>query len=105
VRRRAPRPLAAALEHFTAGLEPATVLAGVQAVWAASVGEAVAAHCTPVGERGGVLEVACDESVWAAELELMGPEVADQLSASLGRPAITALRCRTDPSKSQFKRH
>jgi predicted nucleic acid-binding Zn ribbon protein len=102
MKRRAPRPLAAALERFTASLEPATVLAGVQAVWAASVGAAVAAHCTPVGERGGVLEVACDESVWAAELELMGPEVVDRLGASLGRPAITALRCRTDPGRSLF---
>jgi predicted nucleic acid-binding Zn ribbon protein len=102
MRRRAPRRLAAALERVTASLEPATVLAGVQAVWAASVGAAVAAHCTPVGERGGVLEVACDESVWAAELELMGPEVVDRLGASLGRQAITALRCRTDPGRSSF---
>jgi predicted nucleic acid-binding Zn ribbon protein len=102
VRRRAPRPLAKALDRFTAGLEPPTVLAGVQAVWADSVGEAVAAHCTPVGERAGVLEVACDESVWAAELELMGPEVVDRLSTSLRRPAITALRCRTDPGRSRL---
>jgi predicted nucleic acid-binding Zn ribbon protein len=102
VRRRAPRPLATALESFTASLEPPTVLAAVQAVWAASVGEAVAAHCTPLAERGGVLEVVCDESVWAAEMELMGPEVAARLSAALGRPTITALRCRTDPAGSAF---
>lgn len=95
MRRRAPRPISAALATFTASIEPATVLASVQAVWAASVGEAIAAHASPVAERGGVLEVVCDESVWAAELELMGPEVVDRLSASLGRPAVTALRCRT----------
>jgi predicted nucleic acid-binding Zn ribbon protein len=104
VRRRAPRPIAVAIAALTATLEPATVLASVQGVWIAVVGEAVAAHATPVGERGGVLEVACDESVWAAELELMGPDVVERLSASLGRREITALRCRTDAKNSpQFR--
>ena len=96
MRRRAPRPVATALEAFTASLEPATVLASVQAVWVQSVGEAIAAHSTPVAEHGGVLEVACDESVWAAELDLMGPDLVARLAASMGRPAVTALRCRTD---------
>jgi predicted nucleic acid-binding Zn ribbon protein len=98
VKRRAPRPLSLALAAVTATLEPATVLASVQAVWAATVGEAIAVHCSAIGERGGVLEVVCDESVWAAELELMGPEVAERLRAALdagGGPAIRALRCRT----------
>ena len=95
MRRRAPRPLAKALEAFTASLAPATVLAEVQGIWAAVVGETIAAHATVVGERGGVLEIVCDESVWTAELELMGPELADRLSASLGRPAVVSVRCRT----------
>jgi predicted nucleic acid-binding Zn ribbon protein len=102
VRRRAPRPIATALAGLTASLEPASVLAAVQAVWTATVGDAVAAHCTPVAEHAGVLEVVCDESVWAAELELMGPELADRLSAALHRPAITALRCRTDRPTTPF---
>jgi predicted nucleic acid-binding Zn ribbon protein len=102
MRRRAPRPLAVALESLTAALEPATVLASVQAVWASSVGEAVAAHCIPVAERGGVLVVSCDESVWAAELELMGPEVTLALGRALGRPAITSLRCRTGRPEPDF---
>ena len=99
MRRRAPRPIAAALEAFTAGLAPATVLAQVQGVWTEAVGETIAAHASPVGERGGVLEVACDESVWAAELELMAPELVARLSTALGRPAITALRCRTGTAR------
>jgi predicted nucleic acid-binding Zn ribbon protein len=103
VRRRAPRPIANALEAFTASLEPATVLAAVQGVWVAVVGEVIASHAAPVAERGGVLEVACDESVWAAELELMGPELVERLSASLGRRSITALRCRTDAHQSPRK--
>jgi predicted nucleic acid-binding Zn ribbon protein len=96
MRRRAPRPIATALEAFTASLAPATLLAEVQGIWAAVVGETIAGHATVVAERGGVLEVVCDESVWAAELELMGPELVDRLSASLGRRAIVSLRCRTD---------
>ena len=98
MRRRAPRLVANALETFTASIAPATVLAQVQAIWGAVVGEAIAEHATAVAEHGGVLEIVCDESVWAAELELMGPDVVDRLTASLGRPAIVSLRCRTGRS-------
>jgi predicted nucleic acid-binding Zn ribbon protein len=93
--RRAPRPLAFALETLTAGLAPATPLARVQGAWAATVGEAIAAHCSPTRERGGVLEVACDESVWAAEIELMGPELVARLARAPGCGTITALRAHT----------
>jgi predicted nucleic acid-binding Zn ribbon protein len=97
VRRRAPRRLSSALEPLVAALEPASALAAVQSVWAGVVGPAIAAHAAVVGERGGVLEVACDEAVWAAEIELMGPELADRLEVALGRRAVTSLRCRTGP--------
>jgi len=95
MRRRAPRPLSIALKAVAAELEPATKLAPVQAAWPAVVGPVIAAHATPVGERGGVLEVVCDESVWAAELELMGPDLVDRLQAAVGTREITSLRCRT----------
>ena len=95
MRRRAPRPLSMALEAVAAELEPPTKLAPVQAAWAAVVGPVVAAHATPVGERGGVLEVVCDESVWAAELELMGPDLVARLQVAVGTHEITSLRCRT----------
>jgi predicted nucleic acid-binding Zn ribbon protein len=86
-----------ALAAVAAELEPATTLAAVQAAWASVVGSAIAAHATPAGERGGVLDVVCDESVWAAELELMGPDLVQRLGAALGSRAITSLRCRTGP--------
>jgi predicted nucleic acid-binding Zn ribbon protein len=89
-----------ALATVTAGLEPASELAAVQAVWAQVVGAAIAAHATPVAQRGGVLEIDCDEAVWAAELELMGPDLVDQLEQSMGRRAIASLRCRTGTKKS-----
>jgi predicted nucleic acid-binding Zn ribbon protein len=96
VNRRAPRPLSVALATVTARLAPATALARVQSVWATVVGETIAAHCTPVSERGGVFQIACDESVWAAELELMAPELIDRLARQLGASTPTMLRCRTD---------
>jgi predicted nucleic acid-binding Zn ribbon protein len=98
--RRAPRPIAAALATLARTLEPSTPLARVQGVWESVVGPAVAAHCMPVGERGGVLQVACDEAVWAAELELMGPELVARVAAAVGRPEITSLRARATLSQA-----
>lgn len=100
MRRRAPRPLAAALAQVTSSLEPASDLAAAQAAWEGVVGAVIAAHATPVTARSGVLEVLCDEAVWAAELELMGPDLADRLEQALGRRAITSLRCRSGPPRS-----
>ena len=97
MRRLAPRPIAAALAELTATLAPASDLAAVQTVWEGVVGPAIAAHARPVAERGGVLEVVCDEAVWAAELELMGPDLSDRIEQALGRRAVSSLRCRTGP--------
>ena len=99
MRRRAPRPLSEALGGLLSRLAPATTLAVVQAVWEDAVGPAVAAEATPVSERDGVLSVLCSESVWAHELDLMGPELVAQINAALGRPAVTALRCRATPQR------
>ena len=98
MRRRAPRPLALALAALTARLEPATPLGRVQGAWSAVVGEAIAAHCTPTAERRGALEVRCDEAVWAAEVELMAPELIERLTGALDGLEITSLRCRADRS-------
>jgi predicted nucleic acid-binding Zn ribbon protein len=97
--RRAPRPLGAALEGFVARLAPATTLAAVQGVWAAVVGAGIAASATPIAERDGVLRVLCAEAVWAHELELMGPDLVEQINAALGRQAIRSLRCTATPPR------
>ena len=94
-RRRSPRRLATALERLTPGLAPATTLAAIQELWAQAAGPAIAAASRPVAEHDGVLTVSCDAAVWAAELELLGPEIADRLNARLGAGAVTVLRCRT----------
>ncbi len=93
--RRAPRPLALAVERLQQTLAPATTLARVQACWPAAVGETIAAAAQPTAERAGVLTVSCDAAVWAAELQLMGPELASRLNAALGEPLVAEVRCRT----------
>jgi predicted nucleic acid-binding Zn ribbon protein len=92
MRRRAPRPLAFALERVATTLEPATVLARVQGCWADAVGDVVSAEAQPVSERDGVVAVACRSSVWAQELELLGPELVEKVNAALGDDAVTRLR-------------
>ena len=92
MRRRAPRPLAAALGRVTSGLEPPTVLARVQACWSDAVGDVVSAEAEPVTERSGVVTVSCRSSVWAEELKMMGPDLRDRLNAALGDDAVEELR-------------
>ena len=96
--RRAPRPVAFALEQLTETLAPATPLAAVQRVWAQVVGAGVAAEASPTGLRAGVLTVACRASVWAQELELMGPELVARLNAELGSDELVRLRCKATPT-------
>jgi predicted nucleic acid-binding Zn ribbon protein len=92
MRRVAPRPLARALESVTATLAPATTLARVQAVWADVVGEGVATESRATAERDGVVFVTCRSSVWAQELELLGPELVERLGAA--GVSVEALRFR-----------
>jgi predicted nucleic acid-binding Zn ribbon protein len=92
VRRRAPRPVGAALDGITASLAPATLLAEVQRAWPSAAGEAFAQASEPVSERDGVVTVACTSAVWAQELDLLSERVVERLNESLGRPAVQRLR-------------
>jgi predicted nucleic acid-binding Zn ribbon protein len=94
VRRLAPRPLARALESFTATLAPPTTLARVQGLWSEVVGETLAEECRPVSEREGTVTVACRSSVWAQELAMMETDLLERLNAALGGPAVVELRFR-----------
>jgi predicted nucleic acid-binding Zn ribbon protein len=96
VRRLAPRPLALALGELTRRLEPSSELARVQAAWGQVVGEDIASHCEPVAVRAGVLRVACDEAVWASELELLAPDLLAGMAAREGLPPLTSLRASAD---------
>jgi predicted nucleic acid-binding Zn ribbon protein len=93
--RRAPRPLSLAVERLQEALAPATPLARIQSRWAETVGPAIAACARPVAERRGVLTISCDAATWAAELQMMGPELAERLNAALGEPLVAEVHCRT----------
>ena len=97
--RRSPRPLGAALEPLQVGLAPDTLLAEVQRGGRAAVGDTIAAEARPVAERGGVLTVACEASVWAQELDLLGPELVERLNATLKQGSLTRLRCVATPPR------
>lgn len=99
MRRTAPRRLAAALDDFVDDRAPPTLLARVQRCWGEAVGPAVAAEAEPAAERGGTLTVACRSAVWAAELELLAPELIEGLNEALAAPdgaRVTALRVRVE---------
>jgi len=95
VSRAAPRPLSEAVGRLAGTLAPATTLARVQEVWAATAGGAIAAAAAPTAERDGVLTVSCEASVWAQELDLMAGDLIVRLNAALGNERIRELRCRT----------
>jgi predicted nucleic acid-binding Zn ribbon protein len=91
--RRAPRSLDLALTSLADDLAPRTVLADVQRAWPDTVGAAIAAQALPTAERGGVVTVSCSASVWAQELDLMGPQIVERLNAALPGVSVSRLRC------------
>jgi predicted nucleic acid-binding Zn ribbon protein len=93
VRRRAPRPIGDAVQALTDSLAPATLLGDVQRVWVGAVGAAIAREAEPIGERAGTVTVLCSSSVWAHEIDLLGPTLSAQLNAALGAERVRGLRC------------
>lgn len=96
MKRRAPRPIGAALAGVVDELAPATTLAGVQRAWPGVAGEAIAREAEPVSEREGVVTIACRSSVWAQEIELLSRDLVPRLNEALGAaaeaPAVRSLR-------------
>jgi predicted nucleic acid-binding Zn ribbon protein len=96
-RRRSPRQLGLAVDHLRDELAPQTLFADVQRVWRAAVGDVIAGEAQPTGERGGTVVVSCSASVWAQELDLMGPTIIERLNEALGAQRVTRLRCVATP--------
>jgi predicted nucleic acid-binding Zn ribbon protein len=91
--RRAPRPLAIAIEALTGRLAPATLLGDVQRVWEQAAGPAIAREAAPVAERGGTLTLECSSAVWMQEIDLLAPGLLAQLNALLGAERVLGVRC------------
>jgi predicted nucleic acid-binding Zn ribbon protein len=95
--RRSPRPVGFALDGIRSELQPATLLGEVQSIWPQAVGAAIATEAQPTAERAGVLTISCSASVWAQELDLMGPAIVERLNEALSGGSVTRLRCVSMP--------
>jgi len=95
----APRKLGGALEHLISEQSPQTLLAVVQGAWLKACGPAIAANSEPVSERDGVVTVACENGMWAQELELMGEELKPRIEALIGPDRIRGWRFTADLSR------
>jgi predicted nucleic acid-binding Zn ribbon protein len=95
-RRRAPRQAAAAIRAARDRAAPRTGLAAVQAAWAQTVGEQLAAVAAPVSERSGTVTIECADAVWAQELDLMQAQLLERLRDGLGELAPSNLRFRVN---------
>lgn len=93
-RRRIPRPASSAFRSALRQAAPKTRLAAVQLVWDDVVGERIAAVAQPVSERGDTVTVACADSVWTDELDLLRERLEQGLRERLGEEAPRSLRFR-----------
>jgi predicted nucleic acid-binding Zn ribbon protein len=91
--RRGPRRMEQAFDQLADELAPETLLAEVQRAWSSVVGPAISAQAEPTAARGGVVTISCSASVWAQELDLMGPQIVTGLNAVVGRGSVQRLRC------------
>jgi predicted nucleic acid-binding Zn ribbon protein len=96
-RTRGLRPLGSALGGVREAVQPATPLAAVLAAWPEAVGGRIAAEAHPVGERDGVVTVACRAATWAQELDLLGDELLARLRERVGEVPIERLRFVVSP--------
>ena len=87
MKRTAPRPIGDALAAVTRGLEPQTPLARVQRAWRETAGQPLTEEAQPASERAGTVTIACRSAVWAQELSLLAPDLAERLNEALGAPA------------------
>jgi predicted nucleic acid-binding Zn ribbon protein len=91
--RRSPRSLTVSLDALVDELAPQTLLADVQRIWAAAVGDELARQSTATAERGGVLTVSCADAMWAQELDLMSVQIIAELNSRLRSGSVRRLRC------------
>ena len=94
-----PRKVGESLDRVSRGLglPPASATGRLVRAWPEVVGEAVAAHTTPRWVRDGVLSLAVDDPVWAAQLrwleadllarvaEVTGPGVVERITLHVRR--------------------
>jgi hypothetical protein len=87
-----------ARELSRGGSRDALPLAALTAAWPGVVGDAVARRAWPLRiARDRTLHVATASATWANELDLLGPEILERLTAHLGDDAPLKLRFAVGP--------
>jgi hypothetical protein len=87
-----------ARELSRSGSRDALPLAALTAVWPEVVGDTVARRAWPLRiARDGTLHVATASATWAHELDLLGTEILQRLTARLGDDAPAKLRFAVGP--------
>lgn len=71
----------------------------VAQLWRRLVGPRAARHSRPTSLRRGELLVAVENSVWLWNVTLQRQQILEGLRAAWGAEAVTALRCRIQPSQ------
>jgi hypothetical protein len=80
------------------GGDAGPALTRITDAWPAVVGETVVRHAWPLRvARDGTLHIATSSSTWAFELDRLGPEIGERLTAQLGDEAPSKLRFAPGP--------
>lgn len=60
----------------------------VEAVWTRIAPAGLAAHCRVGSLVRGVLQLVSDAPVWAQEIRMVAPELAERINKELGEPVV-----------------
>lgn len=74
------------------GLDGVALAHRIGTQWPEIVGPQIAAHCRPLGIRGGVLELQVDSPVWSQQLQLRKTDLLAKLAEHFGNEAPRELR-------------
>jgi predicted nucleic acid-binding Zn ribbon protein len=91
---RAPvAPVGSALRALAAkrGWQSHLVAGELHAGWDEVVGPQLAAHTAPLRLQGGVLVLAAESALWAAEVRQLGAVITEQVNARLGAETVTRI--------------
>lgn len=93
---RSPRKVSESIDTVAAalGAPPSGVMSSVFRHWEALVGPDIAAHAMPTSLRGGVLVLAVDQPVWAAQLRFLTDDLKCRIKAVTGSDAVSDIRIR-----------
>jgi predicted nucleic acid-binding Zn ribbon protein len=103
-REKDPTPLSDALRELRVerGWDTALALGRLRAKWAEVVGDHVAVRSEPIKLEKGRLTVRVEGGAWAAELALLGHELATRAARFLGRDLVQEVAVVTgSPRKDQ----